>query len=89
MTEEMPDKTIRTWDRIWAAWLGIVALTFAILEARGLTEDKRKTLTHWIRRRIRSVGSIVGNRVARWGFLVTFGLFILWMLVHFLSTEGF
>lgn len=76
------DDVERRWDWVWAVWGLVVLVTFGVLESVGLIGDRRKTLTYWIRRRIRK-GAVA------WVFVLLFGAGMALLLVHLLGVRGF
>lgn len=78
----MDDKYRKGWGRIWAAWLFLVALSFALLEGLALIKKAEgdtlsENTRHWL-----------GIRAGKWrtagafGFIAVLVGFVVWFIPH-------
>lgn len=79
-----PPEYKRRWRWTWAIWLGIVALSFAILEGVGLAKRKTgdtlsESTRHWL-------GIVKGGRLGKKAiaFAAALVLFLIWFIPHIL-----
>lgn len=77
----MSAKYQKNWERVWAAWLGLVALSFALLEGVALVKrEDGDTLSENTRRWIRTEHT--WRSWGALGFVAGLVGFVVWFLPH-------